>query len=42
MSNFIYGTIFGVIVATIGFAGVARILDKAVDATKHQAVEMSK
>lgn len=42
MSNFIYGTIFGVIVATIGFAGVARILDKAVDVTKHQAVEMSR
>jgi len=42
MSNFIYGTIFGVIVATIGFSGVARILDKAVDATKHQAVEISK
>lgn len=42
MSNFIYGTIFGIIVATIGFAGIARVLDKAVDVTKHQAVEMSK
>ncbi len=42
MSNFIYGTVFGIIVATIGFSGVARILDKAVDVTKHQAVEISK
>lgn len=42
MSNFIYGTVFGIIVATIGFSGVARILDKAVDVTKHQAVEVSK
>jgi hypothetical protein len=42
MSNFIYGTIFGIIVATIGFSGVARVLDKAVDVTKQQAVEVSK
>ena len=42
MSNFIYGTIFGIIVSTIGFAGVARVLDKAVDVTKTQAVEISK
>lgn len=42
MSNFVYGTIFGIIVATIGFSGVARIMDKAVDVTKNQAVELSK
>jgi len=42
MSNFIYGTIFGIIVATVGFAGIARIMDKAVDVTKNQAVELSK
>jgi hypothetical protein len=42
MNNFIYGTIFGIIVATIGFSGVARIMDKAVDVTKTQAVELSK
>ena len=41
MSNFIYGTIFGIIVATIGFAGVARMLDKAVDVTKNQAVKLA-
>jgi hypothetical protein len=29
-------------VATIGFSGVARVLDKAVNVTKQQAVEVSK
>jgi len=42
MKTFIYGTIFGIIVATVGFAGIARIMDKAVDATKNQAVELSR
>ncbi len=42
MRNFIYGTVFGIIVATIGFAGIARLLDKAVNVTKTQAVELSK
>jgi len=37
MKNFIFGTIFGIIVSTIGFAGVAKVLDKAVDVTKQQA-----
>jgi len=37
MKNFIVGTIFGIIVSTIGFAGVAKVLDKAVDVTKQQA-----
>ncbi len=42
MKTFIYGTIFGIIVATVGFAGIARMLDRAVNATKTQAVELSK
>lgn len=42
MRTFIYGTIFGIVVATVGFAGIARMLDKAVDATKHQATELSR
>ena len=42
MRNFIYGTVFGIVVATIGFAGIARMLDKAVNVTKTQAVELSK
>ena len=42
MRTFIYGTIFGIVVATVGFAGIARMLDKAVTVTKTQAVELSK
>ncbi len=42
MKTFIYGTIFGIIVATVGFAGIALMLDRAVNATKTQAVELSK
>ena len=42
MNNFIIGTVFGIVVATIGFSGMAHILDKAVNVTKTQAVELSK
>lgn len=42
MRTFIYGTIFGIIVATVGFTGIARIMDKAVDKTKQTATELSK
>lgn len=41
MKNFILGTVFGIIVSTIGFAGVARVLDKAVDVTKAQAQKVA-
>ena len=32
--NFILGVIFGIIVSTIGFSGVARMLDSGVNTTK--------
>ena len=41
MSNFVYGTIFGIVVATVGFSGVAHVLDKAVNVTKQQAVRIA-
>lgn len=41
MKNFILGTIFGLTVATVGFAGLARMADRAVDATKHQAQRLA-
>jgi hypothetical protein len=41
MKNFVFGTVFGIVVATIGFTGVARMLDKAVDVTKTQAIKAS-
>lgn len=34
MVNFIAGTIFGIVVSTIGFQGIAVIGDRAVDQTK--------
>lgn len=42
MKNFVLGTVFGIVVATIGFSGVAHLLDKAVTKTKDAAVEISK
>ena len=42
MRNFIYGTVFGIVVASVGFTGIARIMDKAVDKTKETATELSK
>lgn len=42
MKNFVFGTVFGIVVATIGFSGVAHLLDKAVSKTKETAVEISK
>jgi hypothetical protein len=42
MRNFVYGTIFGIVVASVGFTGITRMLDKAVDKTKEAATELSK
>jgi hypothetical protein len=42
MKNFVFGTIFGIVVATIGFTGVAKVLDKAVFVTKEQALKATK
>jgi hypothetical protein len=42
MRTFIYGTIFGIVVATVGFSGIAHMLDKAVVKTKETAAELSK
>jgi hypothetical protein len=42
MRNFILGTVFGIIVATVGFSGIAKLLDKGVEKTKEIAVEGTK
>jgi hypothetical protein len=42
MSKFIIGTIFGIVLATVGFSGIARLLDKGVDTVKVQTQEISK
>ena len=42
MKNFVFGTIFGLVIATVGFTGLARIADRAVDVTKLQAQDLAK
>lgn len=42
MKMFVYGTIFGLILATVGFSGIARMIDKGVETVKTQSQEMAK
>lgn len=42
MKTFILGTIFGITVATVGFSGIARMLDNGIEKTKSIAVESAK
>lgn len=41
MRNFVIGTIFGLILATVGFTGMARILDKGINTIKTQSQELA-
>lgn len=42
MKMFIAGTIFGLVLATVGFSGIAKMLDKGVDTVKTQSTELAK
>ena len=42
MKAFILGTVFGIVVATVGFSGIARILDHGIQKTKDIATETAK
>lgn len=42
MTKIAIGFVLGVVVATIGFGGVARLLDSGVEAIKTQSQELSK
>ena len=42
MKAFILGTIFGLVLATVGFSGIAKMLDKGVDTVKTQSQELAK
>jgi len=42
MKAFIVGTIFGLVLATVGFSGIAKIMDKGVDSVKTQSTELAK
>ncbi len=41
MKNFILGTIFGIVISTIGFGGVARMLDNGVNKVKQVTIEQA-
>jgi len=42
MSKFVIGTVFGIVLATVGFGGIARMLDRGVDTVKTQTQEIAK
>lgn len=42
MKNIAIGFVLGIVVATVGFGGVARILDKGVSTVKSQSQELAK
>ena len=42
MKNFLIGTVFGIIIATVGFGGIAKMLDNGVEKVKQVTVEQTK
>lgn len=39
MKNFILGTVFGIVIATVGFSGIAQLLDNGVNKVKQVTQE---
>jgi hypothetical protein len=42
MTKFLIGVVFGVVIATVGFQGVARMLDTGVSKVKATSVELAR
>ena len=42
MSKLLIGFILGIVVASVGFSGIARLLDKSVDKVKEVTIEQAK
>ena len=42
MKVFLIGVVFGILVATVGFSGIAKIMDNGINKTKEIAVESAK
>ena len=42
MKNFVFGIAFGLVLATVGFSGIARMLDKGVDTVNIHSQELAK
>jgi len=41
MRNIVIGFILGLVVATVGFSGLARMFDKGIDQVKQQSKELA-
>ena len=42
MKNILIGFVLGLVVATVGFSGVARLLDRGIETIKTQSQELAK
>jgi hypothetical protein len=42
MRNFVIGTVFGMVLVTVEFSGIVRMLDKGVNTVKTHSQEMAK
>ena len=42
MRNLVIGFVLGLVVATVGFGGVARMLDRGIETVKSQSQEMAR
>lgn len=42
MIKFVAGVVVGIIIATVGFTGITRMLDKGVEQVKTQSQEMAR
>ena len=42
MKMFVLGFVFGLILATVGCSGIARIMDKGIETVKTQSQELAK
>ena len=42
MTNFLMGVVLGIVVATVGFSGIAKMADKGVDKVKEVTIEQAK
>lgn len=41
MRNLVIGFVLGLVVATVGFSGIARIMDRGIDTIKTQSRELA-
>lgn len=42
MKSFMVGVVFGIVISTVGFSGLAKIVDNSLNQVKERSVEMAK